>query len=221
MIKRVLCLFILLFAINVKAVDQDKCDKNELKRLKELASHMSFTYEFKEIETTNGRVDGSFDIIVDNIVSDLKPLIIHSWDLLEYDEFVPNSNGTGRLTGFLSGQKIKINVKAFVNNGCIAEDIMIKTVQLPYVNKFIGTKECNESPRFKLCRDKLTNVNVSQETFKIEYQKYLKEQELANPTLVVDNSKIYIILAVIVAIPVAIIVKNYVTKIIDKRKDEI
>ena len=190
-------------------------------RLKELASHMTFTFEFKETETNDGSLNGYFDIIVDNITSELKPIIIYSWDLLEYDEFVPNSNGTGRLTGFLSGQKVKINVKAFVNNGCVAEDVIVKIVHLPYINKFIGTKECKESPAFKFCRDKLTTVNITRETFESEYRKYLKEQELANPTFVVDNSKIYIILALIIAIPIAILVKKYVTNIIEKRKDEI
>ena len=113
MSKKVLCLILLLFAFNVKAVDKDTCDNNELRRLKTMASHLSFTYEFQEASS-------SFDIIVDNITSEVKPLIIHSWDLLEYDEFVPNNNGTSRLTGFSSGQRVKITVKAYVNNGCVA-----------------------------------------------------------------------------------------------------
>jgi hypothetical protein len=219
MIKRVLLLVVLLYAINVKAVNE--CDKSEMRRLKEEASHLTFTYEFKEQSSSNGNITGTFDIVVDNIPTDLRPLVIHSWDLRVYDEFVPNSNGTGRLTGFFSGQKVKINVKAYVDNGCITEDVLIKTIQLPYINKFFGSKECKESPNFKLCRDKLTNINVSEETFKSEYKKYLKEQELANPELVVNNSKIYIALALIILIPLAFVIKNVVINIIEKRKDEI
>ncbi len=223
MAKRVLGLLILLFAItiNVKAGPGEECDKNELKRLKEEASHLSFTYEFKENMRESGLIDGSFDIIVDNIVSDIKPMVIHSWDTLEYDEFVPNSNGTGKLTGFTSGQKVRITVKAYVKNGCLAEDLLIRTIELPYINKFYGRSECKANPNFKFCKDKLTKTNVSETTFKTEYEKYIKEKELANPELVVNNTKIFIVLALIVVVPLAIVVKNYVTKIIEKRKDEI
>ena len=221
MIKRVLCLILLLFTINVKAIGEDSCDKAELNRLKELASHLSFTYEFIEGEPNQGHITGTFDIIVDNIPKDLKVMIIHSWETLEYDEFVPNSQGTGKLTGITPGQKIKITVKAYVDNGCVAKDVMTRTISLPYIHPFIGTEECNESPNFKYCRDKLTNVNISTSTFKSEYQKFLKEKELGNPEYVTNNIKIYIALALMILIPLAIIIKNTVTKIIEKRKDEI
>ena len=39
--------------------------------------------------------------------------------------------------------------------------------------------------------------------------------------MVVNNTKIYIALALIVIIPLAIIIKNVVVKYIEKRKDEI
>ena len=214
MSKKVLCLILLLFAFNVKAVDKDTCDNNELRRLKTMASHLSFTYEFQEASS-------SFDIIVDNITSEVKPLIIHSWDLLEYDEFVPNNNGTSRLTGFSSGQRVKITVKAYVNNGCVAKDLLTKTIVLPYVNKFLDSEECKKNPEFKYCIDKLTNINVSEKTFKEEYAKYIKENEKGEPKMVVDNTKIYIALALIVIIPLAIVIKNSVTKYIEKKKDEI
>ena len=214
MIKKVLCVLLLLFAINVRATEKDACDKTELRRLKDIASHLSFTYEFNEAKQT-------FDIIVDNITSEVKPLIVHSWDLLEYDEFVPDNNGTGRLSGFLSGQKIKITVKAYVNNGCVAKDLLTKTVALPYINPFLNTEECKKSPEFKFCKDKLTNINITEKTFKSEYANYIKEKEKGTPKLVVNNTKIYILLAVIVAVPIAIVIKNSVTKYIEKKKDEI
>ena len=214
MIKKVLCLILLFFAINVKAVDKDTCDKNELRRLKEIASHLSFTYEFKEDKS-------NFDIIVDNITSEVKPLIIHSWDLLEYDEFVPNSSGTARLTGFISGQRVKITVKAYVNNSCVAKDLLTKTIVLPYINRYLNSEECKKNPEFKYCLDKLTNVNISENTFKSEYAKYIKEKEKGVPTMVINNTKIYIVFALMVAIPLAIVIKNSVTKYIEKKKDEI
>ncbi len=221
MIKRVLSLIILLFAINVKAIGGDSCDKAELNRLKELASHLSFTYEFIETDPVDGRTSGAFSIIVDNIPKDLKVMVVYSWEMAQYDEFVPNTNGTGKLSGFKDGKKVKIYVKAFVNNGCVARDIMIKTISLPYINQFINSNECKASPEFKYCRDKLTNVNISESTFKYEYQKYLKEKELGNPEYVTNNIKIYIALAIMILVPLTIIIKNKVTKIIEKRKDEI
>lgn len=214
MSKKILCLILLLFAINVKAVEKDTCDKNELKRLKEIASHITYTYEYNE-ETKR------FDIILDNVTSEVRPIIIYSWDLLEFDEFVPNSSGTARRSNFLSGEKIKITTKAFVNNGCSAKDLAVKTIALPYVNPFINSEECKESPEFKFCINKLTNVNISESTFKSEYAAYKKEKAKGTPTMVINNTKIYVLLAIIVAIPLAIVVKNAVTKYIEKRKDEI
>ena len=214
MSKKILCLILLLFAINVKAVDKDECDKNELKRLKEIASKLVYTYEFDEEKD-------KFSIIVDNITSEIRPLVIYSWDLLEYDEFKPNSSGTAKLTGFKPGSKVKITTKANVNNACSAKDVATKTVTLPYINPFINTEECKKNPEFRYCIDKLTNVNISKKTFQDEYARYIKEKEKGTPTTVINNTKIYIILAIIVAIPVAIVVKNAVTKYIEKRKDEI
>ena len=214
MSKKILCLILLLFAINVKAVDKDECDKNELKRLKEIASKLVYTYEFDEEKD-------KFSIIVDNITSEIRPLVIYSWDLLEYDEFKPNSSGTAKLTGFKPGSKVKITTKAYVNNACSAKDVATKTVTLPYINPLINTEECKKNPEFRYCIDKLTNVNISKKTFQDEYARYIKEKEKGTPTTVINNTKIYIILAIIVAIPVAIVVKNAVTKYIEKRKDEI
>lgn len=212
--KKVLCIILLLIAINVKAVEKDTCDKTELRRLKEIASHLSYSYEFHE-------ENSKFDIIVDNITSEIKPLIIHSWDFLQYDEFVPNSSGTGRLTGFISGQRVKITVKAYVNNGCVAKDLATKTIVLPYVNRFLNSEECKKSPDFKYCKDKLTNVNITQELFKREYNSYVKEKEQNPPKMVINNTKLYIALTLIIVIPLAIVIKNLVTKYIEKRKDEI
>ena len=221
MFKKLLCLVLLFFAINVKAIGEEKCEKTELNRLKEIASHLSFSYEFVEATSDDGHIAGSFNIIVDNITSEIKPLIIHSWELLEFDEFVPNSNGTGVIKGFESGRTIKITVKAYVNNKCNAETVMIKTIKLPYINKFYSSKECKESPDFKFCKDKLTNINISETTFNSEYKKYLKEQELGNPEYVTNNTKIYIVLALMILIPLGLFIKNAVTNIIEKRKDEI
>lgn len=221
MAKRVLCLILLLFAVNVKAIGGDSCEKTELNRLKEEANHLSFAYEFVEGDPVDGRYYGTFDIIVDNIPKDLKVMIIHSWEMLQFDEFAPNSNGTGKLTGFSAGQKVKITVKAYVDNGCVARDIMIRTISLPYINQFYDSVECKEDPSFKFCLNRLTNTNISEKTFKSEYQKYKKEQELGNPEYVTNNIKIYIALALMIIIPLAIFIKNTVTNIIEKRKDEI
>ena len=53
-----------------------------------------------------------------------------------------------------------------------------------------------------------------------KFKMFLKTKK-GTPTMVINNTKIYIILALIVAVPLAIVVKNAVTKFIEKRKDEI
>ena len=91
----VIASLILLFAnIHVKA-DTSTCKKDELNRLRALAREINFTYEFNEVKDDNGDVTGgTFDIILDNITKETKPLVIYSWTMLSYDEFVPDANGT-------------------------------------------------------------------------------------------------------------------------------
>ena len=98
---------------------------------------------------------------------------------------------------------------------------MVKNMAMPYINPYIGTEECNTHPEFKYCINKLMNTNVSEKVFRTEYNKYIKEQEQGSLVMEINNTKIYIFLALIIVIPLAIIIKNKVTKYIEKRKDEI
>ena len=220
--KRIIFILLLLISINVSA---DSCTREELTRLKKEASNITFSYEFRELVDDNGMVaGGTFDIILDNISKDVKPMVIYSWIGMSFDEFNPDENGTAtskdfKPEGYLPGESVKVTVKAYVDNDCIAKDLMIKTIKLPYFNYFINSEECKMYPAFKLCKNRLTSTQITDRQFKAELDKYI-EYNKKNPMVMdIDNTVLYIIIGVIIFIPIAIYVYNYIKEIYKKREE--
>jgi len=225
--KRIILIISLLLAFtNVKAANDDTCKREELNRLKAVAKEIDFSYEFHEEKDENGVVTGGkFDIILNNVSKEVKPLIIYSWLNMRYDEFVPDKNGMATSKsfnpdGYEPGNNIRITVKGYVANPCAAKDLMTKTVKLPYFNFYKGTGKCKIYPKFKYCQNNFLENHITQERFDSELEKYLKAFEKEAPTMVVDNSGLYIMIGVSIAVPVLIIgtivfVKWY------KRKEEL
>ena len=220
--KRIILVLLLLISINVSA---DSCDRVELNRLKKEASKITYSYEFREQKNDDGIViGGTFDIILDNISEEVKPMIIYSWIGMSFDEFKRDENGTAKSSdfkpeGYAPGESVKITVKAYVDNDCIAKDLTIKTIKLPYFNEFINSEECKTYPGFRLCKNRFSSTRITERQFKAELDKYI-EYNKKNPMVMdVDNTVLYIIIGVIVFIPIAINVYKYVREIYKKREE--
>ena len=205
--KKLICLIsLLLLFTNVSAAE--KCKKDEYQRLKAIAKTVNFSYEFNELKSDSGDVvGGTFDIILDNVTTEIKPLIIYSWLSLNYDEFVPDENGTAtsksfKPEGYDPGSKVKITIKGYVPNPCSGEDLLTKTVRLPYFNNYLTSKECKEYPNFKYCKNQFLESDISQKQFDTEFQKYLKSLEKNAPKMVINNTNLYIMIGVAIAVPV-------------------
>lgn len=221
--KRIILVLLLLVSINVKAADG--CDRVELNRLKAVAKKITYSYDFREqVDQNDDVVGGTFDIILDNISSEVKPMIIYSWIGMSFDEFVRDENGTANSNvfkpeGYLPGESVKITVKAYVDNDCIAKDLVIKTIRLPYFNYYVNSKECKTYPAFKLCKNRLTNTKITDRQFNAELNKYI-EYNKENPMVMdVDNTILYIILGVIILVPVTIYVVSYIRGIYKEREE--
>jgi len=220
--KRIILVLLLLVSINVYA---DGCDRNELNRLKKEASKITYSYEFDEIKDANGVVvGGTYDIILDNISTEVKPMIIYSWIGMSFDEFKRDENGTAtskdfKPEGYNPGDSVRITVKAFVNNDCIAKDLVIRTIKLPYFNDFINSEDCKKYPGFKLCKNQFSTSKITERQFKTELNKYI-ENNKKNPMIMdVDNTVLYIMIGVAIFIPIAIMIYKYIKAIYKKREE--
>lgn len=167
MIKKVIIVCLMFFAINVNA----KCDSNELARLKNLAQKVEFTYQHK-LENKNIY----FDITASNLHEDIKVLIIDDYYMDDYREFKYSSNGMYKLSNFANDEKVVITFKAFVPNECSGQTVYTKTVDLPFYNIYKTRSECNSNPEFKYCQEFLDNY-ISESTFESEFKKYISGNE--------------------------------------------
>ena len=225
--KRIILIMGLLLAFtNVKAANDDTCKREELNRLKAVAKQIDFSYEFHEQKDDQGNVTGgTFDIILNNVSTEVKPLIIYSWMSMNYDEFVPDKDGMATSKrfnpdGYDPGNTVRITVKGYVANPCAAKDLLTKTIRLPYYNIFKNRGECYSHPKFKYCQKTFLETKITEERFLSEYEKYLKSLEKEAPTMVINNTGLYVMVGVVIAVPILIyatvkFVKWY------KRKEEL
>ena len=163
--------FVLFFCIPVFA---GTCQSDELKRLKELANKVEFTYDYSESEEEDEfgtYTITNFKIKASNLSPDLEVMIINNYYTGDYRVFKYNSSGEYELDGFDSGEKVTITIKGYVPNGCSGKDVLVRTINLPYYNSFSKSEECKSNPEFKYC-SKLLEKSVSDYQFYVEYEKY-------------------------------------------------
>ena len=209
-IKCLLVILLVLLTVNVKA--DNKCEKEELARLKEIAKKVEFDYDYK-------LKDGNavFSIKAVNLNSELKVIIIEDYYLDKYKEFKDNSSHTTTLDGFKSGEKVVVTIKGFVPNWCSGTTLLTKTIKLPYYNIFYDEEKCKGNEDFKYCK-LLIDSNISQKTFNAQYEAYLKSKEAKNQQEIIPaefNWKLLIIIGSIVLV-LAILVG--ITMILVRRK---
>lgn len=206
-------LFLLFSCLNVYA--DDSCTKEELKRLKELATNVSFKYDYEIIDNyiyNNVSVkDASFSITGYNLHNDLKVV---------YDDTLDDpwrfTSKKPTLTGFFGGVNVKINIYANTANYCSGKLLTSKTVKLPDFNTFSLREECKEYPDFKYCSE-FGNFNITDEEFMSLLEEYKNEEEVK--TIFGDEDSgfgdylIYIIIAVVL-----ILISGVVIVIIKKKR---
>ena len=202
----ILFIIIMLFTINVKA--EDRCDNNELKRLKEIAKKVEFDYDYKMVNEK-----AVFSINAINLNQDLKVIIIEDYYNDKYQEFKDSSSHTATINNFQPGEKVTVTIKAFVPNWCSGRTLTTKVVKLPYYNYNYDEEKCRGHEDFKYCK-LLLDSNVSKKEFDKQYELYLKKGEgkvspTEEPTK--DNTMLYIIIgASVLVIVIIILVVRYI-----------
>ena len=218
--KKILYVFVmlmLLLNINVKAADT--CTKEELARLKELASkvEINYDYEFKEVKQ-NGEILGYpvFSLTATNLNSDLKVMIIENYLEQKYKEFKDGDKTSATIKNFKEGDKVNITIKAFVPNKCSGKTVGSKTIKFPYYNKYSEESTCVPYLDFKYCATFTENI-ITRDIFERELEKYIESQNNTDiPETNDENDST--ILIIIGSIAGSVIILLGITAIIVKRK---
>ncbi|MBQ6816817.1 MAG: hypothetical protein IJO27_00125, partial [Bacilli bacterium] len=133
--------------INVDAV----CDSQRLNELKNKASKIEFIYDY----TKNSNSEINFKITAVNLDEEIKTLIIKDYYMDDYREFKYNKNKQSSLSGFKSGERVKVTFKAYTTDECSGKTVYSKTVSLPYYNNYYNSSQCKQYPKFKYCENEL------------------------------------------------------------------
>jgi len=202
-LKYILFLLLITLSFNVKA--EDRCDKDELARLKALANKVEFDYDYKMVDEK-----AVFAINAVNLNQDLKVLIIEDYLSDNYKEFKGNSENKATLDGFEAGERVTVTIKGYVPNWCSGKTVLTKTVKLPYYNYFYSEEKCKGYEDFKYCKQ-LVDGNITEKEFERQFELYKKNKEKNDKPIVTptnDNTNMYMIIggAVITVIIITVVI---------------
>ena len=208
-----LLLLISFISVNVYALRE--CNKNEKQRLRDLAEKVEFLYDYKlEDIVEDGRkiTFANFSITASNLNPDLKVTIMEDYFLDKYREFKDGDNSTATLDGFKTGEKVRITIYGFVPNACSGEEILKKTIKLPYYNSFSEDERCEEYPDFKYCSDLIDN-SIKESIFNDEFKRFVSVKT-DDETIDIDkkNNSAVIIGVLISIISLLVVIISYILR---------
>ena len=174
-------IILMLLVINVKA--EEKCERKELNRIRELARKVEFDYDYELVDGV-----AKFSVKAVNLNEDLKVLIIEDYYMDKYVEFKDNSTHTATIDNFNSGDKVVITIKGYVANRCSGETLLTKTIKLPYYNYFYNEDNCEGNEDFKYCK-LLVDTNISQKIFDSQYTSYMMNKNAVKEEKIVEEDR--------------------------------
>ena len=218
--KKIVLLILILFSFNVYA---DTCDNNELKRLKDLAEKVEFSYDYEikneVLEDGSNFPVFNFSITANNLNEDLKVLILYDKYSFNNKEFKYNNQKTSSIDGFFEGDIVNITIEGYTSNACSGKTILTKTVKIPYYNRNYDENFCYENPDFKYCME-FTEKSISSSEYSDALLSYIDNtseiEDNKNETS--HNYTIYIIGSVF-GIIILLLLISYILK--RKRKNSL
>lgn len=167
--KKLICLFffsILLMPSYVLAVSNKDCSFTLLSDLKKIANNVDISYEYHIVDD-----EVSFDVTIANITEDIYFKLFGSNISYHYSD---TDNGVITFKNYVSG----VHKFAFYseNSECANERLSIRTVDLPYYNKYYDYDICSNVPNYKLCQ-KWVKYDGTFENFSNSVKKYIKSLE--------------------------------------------
>lgn len=142
--KKVLSFVVLLLILPcvVSARSKTGCDYTLLANLKKIASNVNTSYTYRIIDDIV-----YFDITLTNIHNDIYFVDNSTGNTYNFSN---TNNGIITINDYKSG---KVSFTFYSNNGdCLNEKLVVKSVNLPYYNKFYHRIFCEGIEEFSLCQ---------------------------------------------------------------------
>lgn len=217
------CMLILFgYCKDVFAVES--CTTSELKRLKELASNVQFTYQYDIYDAKDTDSDDSSYKEVEYKITAINlndELVVNVKNSYESRKFTVLNNV---IDGFFNGETVNLEIIAYTKNLCAGRVILTKTINLPYYNTFSLNAECLGYPEFKYCKEygKLS-INIDDFYEELEnYKKELKEDNKKDNIVDDDSNNIlddYYLYIFIFTIVLIIVIASWIVINTRRKKD--
>jgi len=171
--KKYLLFIMIMFFPFFNVYAEGECTTSELKRLREIASNVSFTYDYEIVEQKYTEYDeytfktAFYDITASNFNSEIKIRLKGYNDAL----FTETEPVMGR---FAAGETVQIEIVAYTKNLCSGKVLLTKNIKLPHVNFASFYDECRDYPDFKYCKE-FANYDITRDEFLEKLDEYKKE----------------------------------------------
>ena len=178
--KRIFIVFLLLVLIPFK-VDAE-CSEDEKIRLSKLANNITTSVEYYEENNTFAltflNLTGEFFIVDDNTDLNYQS---------DFELIIDNL------------QSGNYKYKIYDTNGCFENEVLTKTIKIPYYNKYYNYKECNDFHEYSYC-SKWLQSNISYDAWKSKVDTYKKEEIIEEPDEESDKTPIDNIVEILVSL---------------------
>ncbi|MBR1376908.1 MAG: hypothetical protein IJ565_03745 [Bacilli bacterium] len=161
--KLILLLFIILL-LPTSAKAFDFCSNTEKARLRKLASNVTTSYDYVEV---NGEV--TFNITLTNLNEDL-----YIYETAKKIEHRYNNEKEIILTGYEPGSNVKFEIYTSKED-CFSKSLIVKNVNLPYYNKYYNDPLC-QGKSYSIC-SKWQKVSMTRAEFEKKMNEYKEAEE--------------------------------------------
>lgn len=177
-IKKIFVFSLLLLVPNIVKAD---CEYKDKVRLQSLASNLSFTYEYKELDDGD-RV--SFDVTITNLHPEL-----YIYDSLKNKNYYYNVDKQVTINGYEDGLVLEFPI--YANSGeCKGVWLITNYVNLPPYNPFYKDSVCDGVNDFKPC-NKWYRFPLSYEKFVEQVTEHKENKKpIEEPTPIEDKDEV-------------------------------
>lgn len=165
--KRIKYLFFTLFIFLVTCinVDAEVCDSSDIKRLKEEAKNVVFTYEY-DYEKSGMGLYNQYNLSVNGLTDELYAVAYKTVEESTYFYYIPSTGGS--TTGSISSGEISFNVYS-VN--CDNKLLNKTKYKLPIFNVYSLDEECIGKEDLDVCLE-FVDENITLEKFSKAIDEY-------------------------------------------------
>lgn len=166
--NKYLIIFIICFFLN-PIISNAECSYERQAELSKIASNVQIAYSYE-----NDMGNPVFSVNIINITNDIYVLDNYGNSFKTFESSFNYSKGT------------TVNFEIYSNDSsCYGEKLLTKYINIPEINQFALTEECEKYPTFKLCRLWLDTSNISYDDFRKSIENY--SNKIENENIIYDG----------------------------------